>query len=212
MDGAAVSEIPVVDGSSFSEIPVDGTSEFDDSLALPEEATNDAATNEVSMADIFGDFGGDDGIESEREPGVGADPRAAARGPAGTAQDLWLPSLPRPPMLDRVHTIRLPKVVSVALQVGQTACVKKFITGECRERVMQAYNTETYNEAEEVAALRAAGKEAAIDAMIRFRFRRDAAGRLVTDEIGTPLRESNTRVRIHFNRGSLPSLFISVSH
>ena len=35
----------------------------------------------------------------------------------------------------------------------------------------------------------------AIDAMIRYRFRRDAAGRVVTDELGVPQRESNTRVR-----------------
>lgn len=61
-------------------------------------------------------------------------------------------------------------------------------------RDAQAYDPATYSEEAETAALRAADKAMAIDAMVRYRFRRDAAGRIVTDELGVPQRESNTRV------------------
>ena len=102
-----------------------------DALELPANDNADAADpaaegavgEEVSMADIFGDFGGDEDIAADVAGGaaasdVGTTTFAPPRMP-GAVQDLWLPELPRAPMPDRVNTVRLPKIVSVAMQVSK---------------------------------------------------------------------------------------------
>lgn len=156
-----------------------GSSDADaaDTLAIPDElADDDAAQAGVTIADIFGDDADDVVVEPSHDPGHAVE---ASSGESDT--QLWLPNLPPLPKGGRVHTLRLPKIISVALD---------------------AYEPATYSEAAELAALRAAGKTTAIDAMIRYRIKRDAAGRVVTDEFGVPVRESNAQI-VEWSDGSL---------
>jgi len=107
---------PVFDAEAL-ELPAN------DDADAADTAAGGAVGEEVSMADIFGDFGGDEDVAdvaggAAASDGADATIFAPPKIP-GAVQDLWLPELPRAPMPDRVNTVRLPKIVSVAMQVRQ---------------------------------------------------------------------------------------------
>lgn len=145
----------------------------------------------VSHEDIFGE-------DVAEEEGSAPSPSDAAAAAFANAQSfmrlnapsdhhtlgsaLHLPELPKPAKGSRVHSVRLPRIVSMA---------------------RGPFEEDTYDEAAEDAELEASGKRAAREALIRWRFKRDALGIVERDPItSAPLRESNSHV-VQWADGSL---------
>ena len=140
---------------------------------VPTTHDEQAVTQDVSMADLFGDVEPSD-VPVKRAP------------PSSSSSALHLPNYPRimtsvDGKSSRVAVVRLPRVVTIA---------------------PQAFEPETYNEEIEDSWLKSIDKSGAGDAVIRFRLKREDDGSVAVDDQGKPLRESNSKI-IEWNDGSL---------
>jgi len=143
-----------------------------------------AAEEEGAPVTIFDLFGEEEvGGAPAPKPTPTTKPRAAENGKALPAAALHLPSLPRlsDPSLAQVTLVRMPRIVGTA---------------------PAAFDRSTYDESAENAYLKSMDRSSASETLVRFRFKRDAAGAVLTDAEGRPERESNARV-VEWQDGSL---------
>lgn len=134
----------------------------------------------IAVEDLFGED-----AELAPKPTSAADTNAKEgfRSSAPPSSNLYLPALPRlnPRGKGNLSLIRMPRIVGVA---------------------PTAYDPDMFDENAELQYLRQHDKAGAAESLIRFRFKRDSTGAVITDAYGRPLRESNARV-IEWQDGSL---------
>ena len=197
---AAASFVAGGDGGGARPADDGAANDMHDLFGEESDGDDDAMdTQQLTTEGLFGDADDDDEAGDVAATAATASASGGGASPVGSASSrasssstshaaaLLLPRVPRPPFTlgsdakHHIDVLRLPKTISVS---------------------NRAYNPATYDEAAEDAGLAVGGRLGAREALLRFRFKRDAAGHLVKDAAGLPVRESNAQF-VQWDDGSI---------